>query len=363
MMPRWKINFFGTLLAICLILSAIRLLDRPEPGLNFFPPTAYLSEHERKEKIRFSIYEVLFDYGIRVDWIKGDSQIKTVRVPGDLAMVEPYVALVSRVQELGGHLVQAETNPFQDRMTVTATYKSEPMFQLTFVKEPELLRTNGKIAIVIDDFGYTNSSLVQDFINLPQKINYAVIPGLTYSAEIAQAVAEKKRDVLVHLPMEPRNGKFDVDDYDYSLLVEMDANQIRERVQSAIRSLPQAVGLNNHMGSMATENGDLLAILMEALKESGLFFLDSRTSANSQAFAWAKKMQVPCSLNNVFLDKIEEEPFIQGQLTLLGEMSARAGTAIGIGHPNELTLKVLQAELPKLEKRGFQFVSLSQIVE
>lgn len=363
MIPRRKITLFWSLLGTCLILSAIKLLDRPEPGLNFFPPTAYLSDHERKEAIKFSIYEVLFDYGIRVDWIKGDSQIKTVHVPKDLSIVEPYVALVSRVRELGGQLVRAETNPFQDRMTLEATYKNESLFQLTFIKDSELQRTSGRIAIVIDDFGYSNSSLVQDFLNLPQKINYAIIPGLTYSAEIARAVSEKNRDVLVHLPMEPKNGKFDKDDYDYSLLVDMDAKQIRERVQSAIRSLPQAVGLNNHMGSMATEDADLLAILMEELKKSGLFFLDSRTSANSQAFAWAKKMKVPCTLNNVFLDKIPEEPFIRGQLTLLGEMASRTGTAVGIGHPDKLTLKVLQAELPKLEKRGFQFVSVSQIVE
>lgn len=363
MIPRWKINLLWSLLTACLILTAIKLLDRPEPGLNLFSPTASLSDQERKEEIRFSPYKTLLDFGIRVDWISGDQHSKTVEVPADLAMVEPYAALVARVRKLGGVIRRAETNPFQDRMMLEVAYKDESLFALTLVKNPDLKRLSGKIAIVIDDFGYSNGQLVQDFIGLPQKITYAIIPGLPHSSDIANAVLKKERDVLIHLPMEPRNGNFNANDYNFSLLVEMNETQIRERVQGAIRSIPQAVGLNNHMGSMATENETLLAILMEELKKAGLFFLDSRTSANSQAFSWAKKMDVPCSLNNVFLDKIQEEPFIRGQLTLLGEMAARSGTAVGIGHPNEVTLKVLKEELSNLEKRGFQFVSVSQIVE
>lgn len=348
---------------LCLFLIAIKMLDRPEPGLNFFPNSRRMTNDQRREALKFSAYNVLFDFGIRVDWISGHSRFKTVRVPEDLAMIEPYVAIMAKIEKLGGTILKAETNPFGDRMVVEVGLGNESLFQLTLIKDSNLRRTKGRIAIVIDDFGYSFGSRVEGFLALNQEITFSVLPGLDFSEKIALAAVDRDREVMIHLPMEPKNGKFNHNDYDYALLTGMNETEIRKRVRTAISSVSFAKGLNNHMGSMATENDELLSILMDEIKKANLFFLDSMTTPNSKGFSWAQKLKVPCALNNTFLDAIEEEPFIRQQVNLLAEIAARTGEAIGIGHPHELTLKILQEELPKLERRGFQFVSVSEIVE
>lgn len=358
--PRWKVRLFWTLLISNLILGAIKVLDQPEPGLNLLPQSAGNSVLSQKEALKFSVYRVLFDFGIRVDWIGGSSQFKTVRIPRGLSPLVPYAALVTKFRELGGTILKAESNPQGDKMVLEVGINNEPLLQLTLVYDPNLVRVGGKIAIVIDDFGYSHNSLVKRFLNLDQKITFSIIPGLPKSQIIAQGAFENKREVMIHLPMEPKNGK--VKDYEFMLFTHMKPKEIRERIRRAIRSIPHATALNNHMGSKATVHEPLLSILMEELKEAGLYFLDSRTNAKSLAYSWAQKMKIPSGINNTFLDAINEEPFIRQQIYLLAEIATRKGYAIGIGHPSPLTLKILQDEMPKLISRGFKFVSISEVV-
>lgn len=359
-LPRGKVRLFWTLLVSSLVLGSIKLLDRSEPGLNVFPKYV-VNEHQQKEMLKFSFYRVLFDFGIRVDWISGDSYYKTVHIPKDLAIVEPYAGLVTRFLELGGTLLKAESNPLGDKKVIEVGLNQESLFQLTLVEDSKISRVNGEIAIVIDDFGNSFRSWVEDFLNLEQTVTVSILPGLRYSEKIAQAAFERKLDVMVHLPMEPQNGRFKSDDF--MLLTNMEEEEIRRRIRKAIRSVPHAKGLNNHMGSLATIDEQLLSTTMDEIKQAGMFFLDSRTNPKSLGYSVAQSKKIPCGMNDTFLDAIEEEPFIRQQVNLLAEIASRNGQAIGIGHPNKVTLKVLQEELPKLEKRGFQFVSVSELVK
>jgi len=359
-LPRWKTKLFWSLSVLCLILTSLKLLDRPEPGLSFFS-SSVTNDYSQEEALKFSVYRVLFDFGIRVDWITGDHRSKTVLVPADLPIVAPYTTLITRFGELGGTLIKAESNPAGDRLTVEVGLKGKSLFQVTLLKDPELKRFAGKIAIVIDDFGYSFSSLVKDFIKLDQEITLSILPGLDYSKKIAQAGFEAKQDVMLHLPMEAKNDEVGFDGL--TLRTGLSETEIRDRVRKAVRGLPHITGLNNHMGSLATEDEKLLSVMMDEVKKTGLFFLDSHTNFKTRAYGVAKKKGVPCAINDTFLDAIEEEPFIREQVYLLAEIASRKGQAIGIGHPEKLTLKVLKKELPKLERRGFQFVGVSELVK
>ena len=44
-------------------------------------------------------------------------------------------------------------------------------------------------------------------------------------------------------------------------------------------------------------------------------------------------------------------------------MARRDGTAIAIGHPNDATLTVLEAELPRLSALGIRLLPISKLIE
>ena len=53
---------------------------------------------------------------------------------------------------------------------------------------------------------------------------------------------------------------------------------------------------------------------------------------------------------------------IADKLFLLAYYAAQNGEATGTGHARKQTLEVLREILPRLEKRGFQFVRVSDVV-
>ena len=138
-----------------------------------------------------------------------------------------------------------------------------------------------KIALLIDDFGYTNDDrLINTFFQeIPVPLTISIIPGTHFAEKIAKEAHRQKKQILVHLPMQPR-GKF-VNRYRWIILKGMSGEKIEETAREAIESIPYAQGLNNHMGSLVTTQKELMKPLLQVLKEKKMFFVDSRTSPSS----------------------------------------------------------------------------------
>ena len=358
MIASWKITTFWILFGLSLVLGVFKILHDPV-GLPFFSKSE--DSPASAEALVDTMYNVLFTYGIRVEWFSEKDDTKIVRIPRDLLLIEPYVELVGTFKDLGANLLRAESNPDGDRMLMEVGHASKSLFTVTLVKDERLKRTAGEIALVIDDFGNAFNSSIEDFLDLEQPITFSILPGLDYSRKTDEAATERQREVMVHMPMEPTNGGAGSDEF--MLRTGMEAREIRRRIRKARAGVPHARGLNNHMGSRATVDEKLLAILMDEIKRAGFYFLDSHTASETRAFALARERRVTCAINDVFLDNIKEEPYIREKLHKLAELAATRGHAIGIGHPYEETLAVLQKELPKLEKKGFTFVGVSEVMQ
>ncbi len=217
-----------------------------------------------------------------------------------------------------------------------------------------------RIAIVIDDMGW-ELPIAQDLLALKHPLSFAVLPQAPYQLQIAEAAQQHKRELLLHLPMEP-HGYPQVNPGPNALLSHMDSNQMVTLVQTALQALPQGVGVNNHMGSSLTENAQAMRIVMRELKQRNLFFLDSRTSADSRAYQIAREMGIPTAKRHVFLDNTVQQAHISDQLHRLADMASQQGYAIGIGHPYPETLRALKHTLPIIRQAGVRIVPISRLV-
>ena len=120
--------------------------------------------------------------------------------------------------------------------------------------------------------------------------------------------------------------------------------------------------MNNHQGSKATENLQLMKGLARALKKMDKFFLDSFTNAESRGYITMRRYGVPTQLRQVFLDHVEDIDIIKTNLDSLVTLSHHMEIAVGIGHVKPATLAVLKEEIPRLEAEGYRFIRLSQAV-
>ncbi|NDJ55535.1 divergent polysaccharide deacetylase family protein [Enterobacteriaceae bacterium 4M9] len=202
----------------------------------------------------------------------------------------------------------------------------------------------GKLALVIDDFGYRPQQENQ-VIALPAPVSVAVLPNAPHAKEMAIKAHNAGHEVLIHLPMAPLSKQPLEKD---TLRPDMSSTEIERIIRDAVNKVPYAVGLNNHMGSAMTSSLFGMQKVMQALESYNLYFLDSMTIGNSQAMRAASGTGVKVIKRKVFLDDNQNEAAIRQQFTRAVELARRHGSAIAIGHPHPSTVRVLQQMIPTL---------------
>jgi polysaccharide deacetylase 2 family uncharacterized protein YibQ len=223
----------------------------------------------------------------------------------------------------------------------------------------------GRIGLIIDDFGYLRNRLTAGFMAMNEKLTFSIIPGHRYSRILADEAARSGHEVIIHMPMEPENYN-GIDEEEFILLYGMDVQEVQTRTRRAFQEIPQAIGMNNHEGSLATLDTVLLDVLASDLKQRNKYFVDSYTTPDTRALAIMRKQGVPSMGRHVFLDNTDDPEYIRRQLAQLASWAERTGAAIGIGHVGSShlhTLEVLSEEISKLKDRGFEFVYISELVE
>ncbi len=207
------------------------------------------------------------------------------------------------------------------------------------IPPPERL-SRPKIGIIIDDLGYDNT-LARAFMALDIPLTLSVLPFTPNSRAIAQRARHAGCETMLHLPMEPI-GYPSVNPGDGVLLVSMDKETILEILNNDLQQTPFVAGANNHMGSRFTENAEKMAIVLEALRKKGLYFVDSRTNSGSVAFKTAQQMALKTAKRDIFLDNDLSENALKIQMERLLSVARHKGRAIGIGHPHKETLNLLK---------------------
>lgn len=202
----------------------------------------------------------------------------------------------------------------------------------------------GRLAIVIDDFGYRPQTENQ-VIAFPPPVSVAVLPNAPHAREMATKAHNAGHEVLIHLPMAPLSKQPLEKD---TLRPEMTSEEIERIIREAADNVPYAVGLNNHMGSAMTSSLFGMQKVMQALNHYNFYFLDSMTIGNSQSMRAATGTHVKVIKRNVFLDDTQNEADIRYQFERAIALARRNGYAIAIGHPHPTTVRVLQQMLPSL---------------
>ncbi len=216
------------------------------------------------------------------------------------------------------------------------------------------------VAIVIDDFGQIGGTLLQGFAELDRNITFAVMPGFPNSGKSAQLANVYGHEVIIHLPMQAEgNGN----GYGKNFIrTSHDAETIRQIVSDAMAELPQAVGANNHMGSKATADLEVMKAVIGALHDKGLFFLDSRTTNQSRAGNAARELGADFASRDMFLDVPDvTNATLDAKLKELQKYRGRVEPVIIITHcHNQTKLDALRSFVEELKSLNIQLIPVSE---
>jgi len=137
------------------------------------------------------------------------------------------------------------------------------------------------------------------------------MPKEPYTQAIAQDAAAAGKGVMMHLPMEPLSQQ---DPGPGKITTEMTDAQIVAQVQDDLRRVPLATGVNNHEGSKASSDQRVMRDVVSVLLAAGLFFIDSRTSAQSVAAPVAAQAGLRTASRDVFLDNVGDADAVEEML-------------------------------------------------
>lgn len=210
------------------------------------------------------------------------------------------------------------------------------------------------IIIILDDLGYRPSDVAA--FSLPKEITFSILPQTPLASEIAHRAEQEGRAVMLHMPMQAQNGK---NMGPLGLTTDMFAGAITYNLRKAMKSVPNAVGVNNHMGSAFTGQQEGMEALLKEVKRQGLFFVDSRTTVLTKGEEIAQRLGVPSASRQVFLDHKLEPSFLLKQFDQMKRIAEKNGHVVVIGHPHPETVEFLKTHLPSLEKEGFTLTSVA----
>jgi hypothetical protein len=221
--------------------------------------------------------------------------------------------------------------------------------------------SESRVAIIIDDMG-TSLEALKEVLELGQPITISVLPQSPYAEETARIAHQKGLEVMLHLPGESLNHEEGNSSTPGLIRTGMGAEDVLSLVEEGLSRVPYAEGVNNHMGSKITQEEQVMRPILDLLKSRGLYFLDSRTTADSIAFDMARKMGLRTAYRNIFLDSSVGTDYTKKKIVDLFRLSQKTGTAIAIGHPFPETLRALRENLHLLKKFRVTPVFASDII-
>ncbi|MGD9973617.1 MAG: divergent polysaccharide deacetylase family protein [Desulfatirhabdiaceae bacterium] len=217
-----------------------------------------------------------------------------------------------------------------------------------------------RAAIVIDDMGY-DIQAAKRLIQVDPAITWSVLPGSPFQKQIVHMASEAGVEIMLHLPMEPREFPH-VDPGPGALLASMNPDQLIAQLNSDLDAVAHIRGVNNHMGSRLTALSPQMDQVLSTIKLRNLFFIDSRTTSDSMIKSSAKLFRVPFAQRDVFLDHVVSPDAVRKQIHLLIQTAMHKGHAIAIGHPHDVTCRILSEKINDIRK-SIQIVPASELTQ
>lgn len=134
-----------------------------------------------------------------------------------------------------------------------------------------------RIALIIDDMGLSYE-LRQSALRLSGAVTYSFLSNAPYAHKLAASAHKQGKQLMLHAPMqaiaksEREKGE---------LNTQMSAQQFSQLLTQQLNSIPYISGVNNHRGSLLTQDYRSMSRVMSLIKRqtgSELFFVDSKTA-------------------------------------------------------------------------------------
>ena len=275
------------------------------------------------------------------------------------APARPHTETVAPVRQPdSARADKSHTSPAPAQQSLPA---QKPVEQPAFAVPPA--RNGAMLVLVFDDAGRSAEN-VRRYTALPFPLTIAVLPRLPQSRACADVARAAGKEVILHQPMQAMNPRLDPGEG--AIRAAMSGAEIAAVIQENLAELgPGIVGMNNHEGSLITADIVRIGMVLDVCRERGIYFLDSRTTAETKAPQAALERDMPIfEKAGPYIDNEIDRDKMLARLYETLAYANEHGRAVVIGHVDKSVdiLPALLAELyPHLAAQGYRFATPSML--
>lgn len=292
-----------------------------------------------------------------------DDQIQhvyTVRIPAESSTARYHLLLARRIEAHGGGVMRSMESAGGRTLSLTLGVGETPTDVVVFRKSDGVRSNIVKMAVIVDDLGIRSLDTAERLCAIGAPLTLSILPLQRHTGDVVQLARRTGTRYMLHMPMEPLSNA--ADPGEGAITAEDSGDAILRKLAIAWDSVPGALGMNNHMGSRATESTRVMTTVMEYLGDHKYFFVDSRTSNATVGFGLSRKLGIKGAVMDGYLDVEDDADYIARRLDELSDRARANGVAVVICHDRPTTVAVLEQKLPQLAAAGITFVPIDDII-
>ena len=255
----------------------------------------------------------------------------------------------------------SEQNVSKEQSTFEKTAEQAPKYSYSANSHSKLKShkaPNGgpKLAIIMDDIS-TNAQ-ASELKKLSIKVTPSIFPPEKQHPKTAE-LAKEFSVYMVHLPLQALNY---TNEKANTLRTGDSKEKISQRIKDIKNDFKGVKYINNHTGSGFTSDFKSTLALLDELKNSEIYFIDSLTTNKSTVLDASKKLGLKYAYRDVFLDNEQNVSKILKMINNAVAVAKKDGVAIAICHPYKSTFEALKIA-QKDAFKGVEVVYVDKIYE
>ncbi len=223
--------------------------------------------------------------------------------------------------------------------------------------------TTARLAIVLYGFA-ADPELARHTLAVPLPFAVAIPPGLPESSALFKTARGSRREIVLHLPLEPINYP-QVNPGPGAILVTMKPSQISGLTRRYIDQARDVAAVANLMGSLATQDATVMGAVYRELRRQRLPFLHVSPAAGSVCKSLAAELGVDYDEPDAVVDaeaRQKDERQLDARWKQILDETRLTGHRIVLVRATPLALDWLPRALDPKRLRGVRLVPLSSIL-
>ena len=255
----------------------------------------------------------------------------------------------------------SEQNASKEQSTFEKTAEQAPKYSYSAnshskLKSHKVPNGGPKLAIIMDDIS-TNAQ-ASELKKLSIKVTPSIFPPEKQHPKTAE-LAKEFSVYMVHLPLQALNY---TNEKANTLRTGDSKEKISQRIKDIKKDFKGVKYINNHTGSGFTSDFKSTLALLDELKNSEIYFIDSLTTNKSTVLDASKKLGLKYAYRDVFLDNEQNVSKILKMINNAVAVAKKDGVAIAICHPYKSTFEALKIA-QKDAFNGVEVVYVDKIYE